>query len=40
MALNVGLDASFGNVQDWKGIVVKAEEVNSAKAYVTDETSR
>jgi hypothetical protein len=41
MTLNTGLDASFDNVQDWKGIREKAGEVNSTKTHVTDdETSR
>jgi hypothetical protein len=41
MALNVGLDASLDNMQDWKGIREKAGEVNSTKAYITnDEISR
>jgi hypothetical protein len=34
MALNVGLNASFGNIQNWKGIWDKAREVNNAEAYV------
>jgi hypothetical protein len=33
MALNMGLDASYDNVSDWKVILDKAREVNSAKAY-------
>jgi hypothetical protein len=40
MEINVGLDVSFGNILVCKGIQEKAEEVNSTKAYVTnDETS-
>jgi hypothetical protein len=40
MALNFGLGASFDNMQDWEGILEKAGEVNSTKAYITnDETS-
>jgi hypothetical protein len=31
MAPNVGLDASFNNIYDWKGIREKAEEINSMK---------
>jgi hypothetical protein len=34
MSLNIGLDASFDNMQNWKGIREKAEDVNSMKAYV------
>jgi hypothetical protein len=30
---NVSLEASFDNMQDWKGILEKAEEVNSTKVY-------
>jgi hypothetical protein len=33
MAVNIGLDASFDNIQDLKGIRKKAGEVNSTKAY-------
>jgi hypothetical protein len=41
MALNTDLDASFGNMQDWKGIREKAREVNTRKASVdNDEISR
>jgi hypothetical protein len=40
MALNVDLDTSFDNMYDWKGIWEKTVEVNSTKAYITnDETS-
>jgi hypothetical protein len=37
MALNVGLDTSFVNTQDWKGIRKKAGEVNSTTTYVTND---
>jgi hypothetical protein len=38
--LNVGLDVLFCNMQDWKGIWEKAHEVDSTKAYTTnDKTS-
>jgi hypothetical protein len=37
MALSAGLDASFDNMQDRKGTREKAGEVNSTKAYVTDD---
>jgi hypothetical protein len=41
MALNLGLEVSLDNIQVWKGIRGKAEEVNSAKAHIThDETPR
>jgi hypothetical protein len=42
MALNFGLQASFDNMQHWREIGEKAEEVNKMKAiYKTkDETSR
>jgi hypothetical protein len=33
---NVGLDASFDNMQKWKGIREQAREVNSTKACVTN----
>jgi hypothetical protein len=36
MALNVGLDASFGNMQDRKGIREKARKVNTMKVSVTN----
>jgi hypothetical protein len=36
MALNVGLDVSFGNMQGWKGIQEKAGKVKSTKIYVTN----
>jgi hypothetical protein len=40
MALNVDLGVSLCNVQDWKGIREKVEEVNSTKAGITNgETS-
>jgi hypothetical protein len=35
MALIVGLCVSFNNMLDWKGILEKAGEINSAEAYVT-----
>jgi L-rhamnose isomerase len=39
MAVSVGLDIPFDNIQDWKGIREKAKEVNRTKAYITnDET--
>jgi hypothetical protein len=37
MALMVCLDVSFDNTQYWKGIREKSGEVNSAKAYVTND---
>jgi hypothetical protein len=37
MALTVGLDASFNNMQDWKEIREKAGEGNSTKAYITSD---
>jgi hypothetical protein len=41
MELNVGLEASFDNVSDWKGIQTKSRKVNSAEAYITrDEMTR
>jgi hypothetical protein len=36
VASNFGLDISFDNMQDWKGIGEKVGEVNSTKAYVTN----
>jgi hypothetical protein len=40
IALNIGPDASFNNMQDWKGIPEKAREVTSMKASITnDKTS-
>jgi hypothetical protein len=40
MGLNVCLEASFDNVQDWKGVLEKTGEINSTIAYITnDETS-
>jgi hypothetical protein len=40
MALKFGLNASFHNMYDSKGIREKAEEVSGTKAYTTtDETS-
>jgi hypothetical protein len=36
MALNVGFDILFDNMQDWKGILEKAGEINSMKANVTN----
>jgi hypothetical protein len=40
-ALNVGLDVSFDNTQDWKGIWEISGDINSTKTYITnDETSR
>jgi hypothetical protein len=35
MALNVGLDVSFDNMEEWKGIRNKAVEVNSTETYIT-----
>jgi hypothetical protein len=41
MTLNVGLDALFDNIYDWKAIREKKGEVNSTKACtVNDDTSR
>jgi hypothetical protein len=37
MALNAGLDVSLNNRQGWEGIREKAGEVNSTKAYVTND---
>jgi hypothetical protein len=37
MELNVGLDASFDNMKDWKRIREKAEEVKSIEAYSLEE---
>jgi hypothetical protein len=37
MALNVGLNVSFDNVQERKGILEKTERVNSTKGYVTND---
>jgi hypothetical protein len=37
MALNVGLDVSFDNMKDWRGIREKAGEPNNTKPYVTNE---
>jgi hypothetical protein len=34
MELNVGLDVSFDNMWDWKGIREKTGEVNGTKANV------
>jgi hypothetical protein len=31
MASNIGLDISFGNMEDWKGVWKKAGEVNTIK---------
>jgi L-rhamnose isomerase len=40
MALNVSLDVPFDDMQDWKDIRKKAEELNSTKAcLINDETS-
>jgi hypothetical protein len=40
VALIISLHASFNNTPDRKGIWERAEEVNSMKAYITnDETS-
>jgi hypothetical protein len=39
MTLNVGLDVSFDNMYDWKGIREKLE-IESTKAYIiNDKTS-
>jgi hypothetical protein len=41
IALDVGLDVSFDNMPDCKGIREKAREVNSTEAYITNgENSR
>jgi hypothetical protein len=40
MALNVGLDVLFDEIQDWKGTRQKAGEVKGEKSYTSDETSR
>jgi hypothetical protein len=37
MAVNIGLDMSFDNMWDWKGIREKATEVNSTEAYITND---
>lgn len=34
IAFNIGLNASFENMQVCKGIQLKAREVNSSKTYV------
>jgi hypothetical protein len=34
MALNIDLDVSFDNMQDWKGIGQKAGEVNNTEGYI------
>jgi hypothetical protein len=40
MTLKTGLDGSFDNMEDWKGIREKAGEVNSTETYITNgETS-
>jgi hypothetical protein len=36
MALNVGVDASFENMDDLKGIREKEDDLNSTKAYTTE----
>jgi hypothetical protein len=41
MALSIGLDVSFDNMKDWKGIGEKGGEVNRTKAYIRNyENSR
>jgi hypothetical protein len=35
MALNVGLDVPFDNMQNWKEIQEQAREIKNAKAYIT-----
>jgi hypothetical protein len=35
--LNTDLDAKFINIQDWKGILEKAGEVNCTKVYKTND---
>jgi hypothetical protein len=41
MALNIGLEISFGNTRYWKGVWEEGGGVNSRKAYTTnDETSQ
>jgi hypothetical protein len=35
--LNVGLEATFGNLQDWKGMREKSCEVDGTKAYITND---
>jgi hypothetical protein len=37
MVLNTGLDSSFDNMQEWKGIWEKATGIKSTKVYITDE---
>jgi hypothetical protein len=39
MALKIGLDVSFDNMQDWKGIMEKTGEVNSTGAYIMNDES-
>jgi hypothetical protein len=39
MVLNIGLDASFDNIQDRKGIREKEEKVNSTKDYITNDVT-
>jgi hypothetical protein len=33
-ALNISLDASFDNMQEWEGNTGESREVNSAEAYI------
>jgi hypothetical protein len=33
MALNIGLEVSFDNIGDWRGMREGVREVNSRKAY-------
>jgi hypothetical protein len=40
VALNVGLDLSCCNIYDWKAKREIAGDVNSEKAYITNETSK
>jgi hypothetical protein len=39
IALNVGLDVSFKDLQEWKGIREKVWQVNRTKSYVADDES-
>jgi hypothetical protein len=37
MALNVGLNVSFDNTQNWEGMREKAGKVNSTEVYTTND---
>jgi hypothetical protein len=40
VALIIGLYVSFNNILDWKGILEKAGEINSAKVCITSTTDQ